>query len=96
MGGWEPDAFVVETTGLQDEAWLDFQGHPASDAMHITERFRRINLGEMDVEFTFNDPKAYSRPWAVNVGLPMAEAPLDGCDQCLDGDRLSEHARKVV
>ena len=55
VGRWEPDAFVAETTGFQDEAWLDFQGHPASDAMRITERFQRMSFGQMDVEFTFNE-----------------------------------------
>ena len=33
--------------------------------MRVTERFRRINFGSLEVEFTFDDPKAYSKPWSV-------------------------------
>ena len=69
IGRWESDAFVVETSGFRDMAWLDFNGHPATDAMRITERYRRTNVGEMDVQFTFDDSKAYTRPWSVTVSF---------------------------
>jgi hypothetical protein len=96
IGRWEPEAFVVETTGFQHEAWLDFQGHPASDAMRITERFRRINFGEMEAEFTFNDPKTYSRSWAVTAGfdyMPDSEFIEHVCENEYTYERLSGVAR---
>jgi hypothetical protein len=64
VGHWERDTLVVETAGLNDRAWLDGFGHPRSESMHITERYRRRDFGHMDLEITFNDPKYYTRPFS--------------------------------
>jgi hypothetical protein len=62
---------VAETIGLIEEAWLDEGGHPHSDALHVTERFRRVTVGMMDVDVTIDDPKAYTRPWTVTVRFEL-------------------------
>jgi len=56
---------VVQTTGFNDRTWLDDVGHPHSDAMRVTERFRRPDFGHLLVEITIEDRKMYSRPWTV-------------------------------
>ena len=64
VGHWESDtAFVVDTVGLNEKTWLDRVGHPHSDQLHITERFRRVNADHMEVDFTMTDPKALAKPW---------------------------------
>jgi hypothetical protein len=68
---WDGDTLVVDTIGLNDRAWLDAFGHPRSEAMHITERYRRRDFGHMDLEITFNDPKYYTRPFSLKVGLRL-------------------------
>jgi hypothetical protein len=67
VGRWEGDTLVVETTGFNGKKWLDQGGHPSTDALHITERFRRRNFGHLDIEFTVDDPKAYIKPWTLNL-----------------------------
>jgi hypothetical protein len=67
VGHWEGDTFVVETRGYNDKTWLDFSGHPHTDALRMTERFRRPDFGHLEVQFTFDDPKAYTRPWTVTI-----------------------------
>jgi hypothetical protein len=52
---WEPDTLVVDTAGFNDRTGLDLMGHPHSDALHITERYRRRDLGHIDVDMTFDD-----------------------------------------
>jgi hypothetical protein len=71
IGRWEGDTLVVETNGLNDRAWLDAFGHPRSESMHITERYRRRDFGHMDLEMTFNDPKYYTRPFTIKTGLNL-------------------------
>jgi hypothetical protein len=66
-GKWEGDTLVVETAGLRDGMWLDRNGSPLTDAARIVERFRRVNYGNLEVEVTVNDPKAYTKPWTVKV-----------------------------
>ena len=67
IGHWESDTFVVETSGYNDKTWLDFSGHPHTDALKMTERFRRRDFGHMEIQITFNDPKAYTKPWTVTI-----------------------------
>lgn len=62
VGRWDGDVLVVETAGFNDQTWLDGLGHPHTEAMRLTERFRRVNLGRMDIEIVIDDPKAYTRP----------------------------------
>ena len=66
-GKWDGDTLVVETTGFNDKAWLDLFGHPRSEAMHLTERFRRVDFGHLEVTYTFDDPKMYKRPFSFKV-----------------------------
>jgi hypothetical protein len=70
-GRWDGDAFVVETVGFNDKAWLDDGGHPRSESMKTTERFLRKDFGHMDVEFTFDDPVMYTKPWTVTVPFEL-------------------------
>jgi hypothetical protein len=67
IGRWDRDTFVVETAGFKEGSWLDNNGHPHTDALHTTERFRRVNFGHMEVVVTIDDPKAYSRVWTSDT-----------------------------
>jgi hypothetical protein len=69
IGRWDGDAFVVETAGFNEKGWLDNTGRPATEALRVTERFRRVNFGQMDIEVTIDDPKAYTQPWVVTQRL---------------------------
>jgi hypothetical protein len=54
---------VVESSGFNGKLWLDQAGHPATQSLHVTERFRRHDLGHMDIAATIDDPGAYTKPW---------------------------------
>jgi hypothetical protein len=67
IGKWDGDTLVVETTGFRDGGWLDVNGSPFTDALKTIERFRRVNYGNLEIDVTIDDPKAYTRPWTVRV-----------------------------
>jgi hypothetical protein len=67
VGKWDGDTLVVETTGFRDDVWLDVEGSPLTESARMTERFRRVDYGDMEVEVTIDDPKAYTAPWTVKV-----------------------------
>jgi len=64
-GKWEGDTLVVETAGFNDKTWLDIVGHPHSEALHITERYHRVDFGHMQVEVTYDDPQMYTKPFTI-------------------------------
>jgi len=67
VGKWEGDTLVVETTGFIEDGWLDINGNPLTEAAKVTERFRRTNYGNLEIDVTVDDTKAYTRPWTVKV-----------------------------
>jgi hypothetical protein len=67
VGRWEGDTLVVESVGFHPGTWLDRDGNTHTDKLRLTERYRRPNFGNLDVEVTFSDPDAYTRPWTVKV-----------------------------
>jgi hypothetical protein len=71
IGKWDGDTLVVETTGFRDEGWLDIWGSPLTDAAKMTERFRRVSYGVLEIDVTIDDPKAYTRPWNVTIPLKL-------------------------
>lgn len=66
-GRWEGEELVVETVGLTERSWLDARGHTHSDALHVTERFHRLDIGHMEVRMTLDDPKTYIKPFTVTL-----------------------------
>jgi hypothetical protein len=72
VGHWEGDALVVDTTGFNGKTWLDDKvGHPSTDALKITERFRRRDFGHLDLQLAIDDPKAYTKPWTMNLQMQL-------------------------
>jgi hypothetical protein len=67
-GRWDGDTLVVDTSGFNDKTWLDTtKGRPASEALHVQERFRRTNFGKMELRATIDDPKAFTKPWTTTT-----------------------------
>jgi hypothetical protein len=67
IGHWEGDALVVQTTGFKEPAWIDEEGTPMTSTGRLTERFRRLNYGTLEIEITVDDPKTFTRPWTYKL-----------------------------
>jgi hypothetical protein len=72
VGRWEGDTMVVDTIGFNDRGWIDTEmGRPQTEALHVTERFRRRNTGNLEIAITIDDPKAYTKPWTAKISLGL-------------------------
>ncbi len=95
VGRWDGDTLVVETTGFKDGGWLDVNGAPLTDAGKITERFRRVNFGNLEIDVTVDDPKAYTRPWTavkIRQRLLADEELIEFV--CGENERSTQHFQK--
>ncbi len=72
VGHWDGETLVVDSFGFNDRTWLDTSGHPHTEALRMTERYRRRNAGNLDLEVTLQDPAVYARPWTVSVRAELA------------------------
>jgi hypothetical protein len=66
-GSWDGDTLVVDTSGFNGKVWLDQLGKPSTEALHVTMRFHRRDVGHLDMQITIDDPKAYTHPWGVSL-----------------------------
>ncbi len=91
IGHWENDTLVVESAGFNDLSWLDEAGHPHSEDLRITERFRRVDFGHMQFQVTFDDPKVLLKPLTVAIGVRYA-ADTEMLEYiCNEGERDAVH-----
>lgn len=67
---------MVDTIGFSDKVWLDLpytSALPSTELLHVIERYRRPDLGHLEIEITIDDPGAYRRPWSAKVGADLLE-----------------------
>jgi hypothetical protein len=94
IGKWEGDTLVVETTGFRDDVWLDVNGSPLTGTGKMTERFRRVNYGNLEIDITIEDPKSYTMPFTVRVNhRVMLDTDLIEF-VCSENEKSSQHYDK--
>ena len=91
IGHWEGDTMVVETRYSNGQTWLDMRGLPATDALHVIERYTRPDIGHTNIEVTIDDPKAYTKTWKVNLSWTL-QPDTDLIESiCEENNRDLEH-----
>ncbi len=88
---WDKDTLVVDTIGFRDDTWLDMMGNPMTEAAKVTERFRRPDFGHLEIDVTVNDPKAYTRPWAVKIKQQIVLDTEMMDEFCLENEQSVQH-----
>jgi hypothetical protein len=93
VGRWEGDSFIVDTIGFNDRGWLDARAHGHSEALHLTERFRRLDFGHMELQLTVDDPQTYTRSFAVTLRQNLL-ADSDLLESfCAENEKDAAHVR---
>src|ERR1700681_3115671 len=91
VGRWEGDTLVVESAGFNDRSWLDRAGHPHSEYLRVTERFRRVDFGHMQFQITYDDPETLTKPLSFSLAVDYA-ADTDMLESvCNESDRNKVH-----
>jgi hypothetical protein len=90
-GRWEGNELVVDTIGFSDRHWLDAMGHPLTERLRLTERFRRPDAGHLEIETTVDDPGAYTKPFTYTVKLTMLPDGELIEYFCADNEKDSQH-----
>jgi hypothetical protein len=73
--GWyeNGDTLVVDTIGFTDKTWLDQMGHPHSEQLHLTERYKRVDANTLELRMVIDDPGAYSKPWNAERNFTLSK-----------------------
>jgi len=106
VGHWEGDTLVVESNGFNDKTWMHAWGLEHTEQLRITERYRRLDFGHMEVDVTYTDPGAFIEPLHTVIDLVYAaddvileivcnEASEGGTKHWV-GDKLSDARASAV
>jgi len=86
----------VQTIGFRNGLWLDTGGSPLTDAAKVTEKFRRLNYGTLEIELTIDDSKAYTKPWSIKV-TQIIGSDTELLDYiCLENERDVQHLSSQI
>jgi hypothetical protein len=62
VGHWEGDTLVVDVTGFKERL---VGSKISTDALHIVERFTRVDYNTINYEARVEDPKALTKPYTI-------------------------------
>jgi len=88
IGKWDGDTLVVDTIGINEHTWLDRDGHVHTNALHLVERLRRPEPNTLTLDITFDDPKAYTRPFTAHRTFKSAPPEWEVEEHILCEDKL--------
>jgi len=87
---WSGDTLIIETIGVRDDTWIDWNGSVVTEAAKIREEMRRPDFGHLEIRVTVDDPRAYTEPWSVTLNQRIV---VDGelIDEiCLENEQFVE------
>jgi hypothetical protein len=87
---WDGDTLVVDTIGLSDDTWIDWNGSVVTTAARVREEIRRPDFGHLEVRITVDDPVAYTEPWTVTLRERIV-VDTDLIDEiCLENEKFAD------
>jgi hypothetical protein len=90
---WSGDTLVVDTIGLRDDTWIDWNGSVLTESAKVREQIRRPDFGHLEIQVTVDDPKAYTKPWTVTLKQRIV-VDTDLIDEiCLENEQFFKHAK---
>ena len=94
-GRWSGDTLVIDTIGLRDDTWIDWNGSVLTEAAKVREEIRRPDFGHLQITVTVDDPKAYTRPWTVTLTQRIVvDAELID-EICLENETFAERTNQL-
>jgi hypothetical protein len=92
-GKWSSDTLVIDTIGVRDDTWIDWNGSVLTEAAKVREQIRRPDFGHLDIRVTVDDPKAYTKPWTVTIKQRIV-VDTDLIDEiCVENEQSLKHLK---
>jgi hypothetical protein len=96
VGRWEGDSLVVDVIGFNDKGWLTGTGTHHSDALHVTERYTRVDKDQIDYVVTMEDPNVFTEPWTIRTKLMLREGTRLQEYVCAENNVEMERLAKIL
>lgn len=90
---WSGDTLVIDTIGLRDDTWIDWNGSVVTAAAKVREQIRRPDFGHLEIQITVDDPKAYTKPWTVTLRQRIVVDTELIDEICLENEQSLKHLK---
>ena len=90
---WSGDTLVIDTIGVRDDSWVDWNGSVITESAKVREQIQRPDLGHIVIQVTVDDPKAYTKPWTVTIKERLIVDTELIEEICLEGEKDLQHLR---
>lgn len=92
-GRWSGDTLVIDTIGVRNDTWIDWDGSELTEAAKVREEMRRPDFGHLEIRATVDDPKAYTKPWTVTIKERLL-VDVELIDEiCLENEQSLKHMK---
>ena len=92
-GKWSGDTLVIDTIGLRDDTWIDWNGSVLTQAAKVREQMRRPDFGHLEIQVTVDDPKAYTKPWTVTLTQRIVVDTELIDEVCVENEQSLQHLK---
>jgi hypothetical protein len=96
VGHWENDTLVVDVVGFNDRTWLLGAGTFHTEALHITERYKRVDKDRIDYETVMEDPNVFTKPWNYKSSFMLREGTRLREYICAEDNRDVQEYEKLI
>ena len=90
---WNGDTLVIDTIGLRDDTWIDWNGSVLTESAKVREQIRRPDFGHLEIEVTVDDPKAYTKPWTVTLKQKIVIDTELVDEICVENEQSLKHLK---
>ena len=92
-GKWSGDTLVIDTIGLRDDTWIDWNGSVVTEAAKVREELRRPDFGHLEIRVTVDDPRAYTKPWTVTLKQRIVVDTELIDELCVENEQSLKHMK---
>jgi len=99
VGHWEGDTLVIDVIGFNDRTWVGGTGTFHTEALHVVERYTRVDKDQINWEATVEDPNVLTKPWVLKTTMMLREGTrLEEyiCENNVDVERYEQLLKQGV
>ena len=93
---WSGDTLVIDTNGLRDDTWIDWNGSVLTEAAKVREEIQRPDFGHLVIKVTVDDPKAYTKPWTVTLKQRIVVDTELIDEICLENEKFVDFVDRIT
>jgi hypothetical protein len=96
VGHWDGDTLVVDVTSFNDKTWLGPVGSFHTEALHVVERYTRVDYNTIRYDVTMEDPNVFTKPWNTHSTIMLRNGTRLREYECSENNEDMQRYEKLL